>query len=114
MEKTIKIGSYDVTLKATGNTPKRYREMFNKDIIVEYQKLMHSLDDEGNFTDMSDLGLIDRLAYTMAKQYDDTIGDFEEWLDQFSPVDIFNATSQIFSVWRMSSETLSTSKKKAD
>lgn len=114
MEKVVKIGNAEILLKATGNTPKRYREMFNKDLIVEYQRLLKNIDDDGNFNDKADLGVIDRLAYTMAKQADDTIGDFEEWLDQFGPLDIFNALTDIFSVWQRSSETLSESKKKAD
>ena len=114
MEKTIKIGDIDVTLKATGNTPKRYREMFNKDLLVEYQKLIRNIDSNGDFSDNADLGVIDRLAYTMAKQYDNTIGDLEEWLDQFGVMDIYNSLAQILSVWQTSSETLSESKKKAD
>ena len=114
MEKTIKIGEKEITMKATGNTPKRYREEFNKDLIVEYQNLLRQIDDNGNFTDKADLGVVERLAYIMAKQYDSNIGSLDEWLDGFGVMDIFNAVAQIFSVWVASSETLSDSKKKAD
>lgn len=114
MEKTIKIGDIDVTLKATGNTPKRYREAFGKDLIVEYQRLLKSMDNNGDFTDKTDLGVVDRLAYTMAKQYNPNIEEMDAWLEQFGPLDIFNAMVDIFGVWVKSTETLSESKKKAD
>lgn len=114
MEKTVKIGNAEILMKATGNTPKRYREMFNKDLIVEYQRLLKNIDDNGNFTDKADLGVMDRLAYTMAKQANNDIPDIDEWLDQFAPLDIYNAMADILGVWVRSSETLSESKKKAE
>lgn len=114
MEKTITIGNVEVTMRATGNTPKRYRETFNKDLLVEYQKLLRHIDDEGNFDDNADLGVVERLAYIMAKQYDENIGTLEEWLDQFGVMDIFNSLNQIVTVWTKNTETLSDSKKKAD
>ena len=101
-------------MKATGNTPKRYRDTFNKDLLVEYQNLLKKIDPEGNFQEGADLGVVERLAYVMAKQYDNNIGTLEEWLDEFGVMDIFNSLADIFSVWNASSETLSDSKKKAD
>lgn len=109
MEKTIKIGDYDVTLKATANTPKRYRNIFNKDLIAEMQKLYLHMDMKtGRFKDGADFEVVENLAYIMAKQYDDSIGTQEEWLDNFGIADIYYAMPQILTLWGESQQTMST------
>ena len=113
MEKTIKIGEYDIVMKATANTPKRYRNEFNKDLLLELQKLFSHLDfDTGEFKGEVDLSLVENLAYIMAKQADPEIGTQDDFLDRFEVADIYNAMPDILGVWSVSSETLSNSKKK--
>lgn len=113
MEKTVLIGEIEVPMKATANTPKRYRQEFNKDLIIQMQNLYNHLDlKSGVFKGDANLEVIDNLAYIMAKQADNTIGSQDEWLDQFGPTDIYNAMAQIISVWTDTTETLSTAKKK--
>lgn len=109
MEKTIKIGDVDVTLKATANTPKRYRDTFNKDLITEMQKLYKHLNSQtGELQGDIDFEVIENLAYIMAKQYDKEIGTQEEWLDNFEIADIYLAMPQILGIWGESQKTLST------
>lgn len=109
MEKTIKIGQLEITMKATANTPKRYRNTFNRDLITEMQKLYMHLDTKsGQLKGDVDFSVIENLAYIMAKQYDDTIGTQEEWLDNFGIADIYFAMPQILALWGESQQTLST------
>lgn len=113
MEKTILIGTIEVPMKATANTPKRYRNYFNKDLIIEMQRLYNHLNIKtGAFEGDADLSVIENLAYVMARQANEEIGEQEEWLDQFGTVDIYNAMADIVNVWTASTETLSKPKKK--
>lgn len=113
MEKTITIGNREITMKATANTPKRYRNEFNKDLLIELQNLFNHLDKKtGEFVGQVDLSLVENLAYIMAKQADPEIGTQDDFLDQFEVADIYNAMPQILGVWSTSTETLSTAKKK--
>ena len=64
MEKTITIGNREITMKATANTPKRYRNEFNKDLLIELQNLFNHLDKKtGEFVGQVDLSLVENLAY---------------------------------------------------
>lgn len=112
MEKTIKIGNKEVKMKATASTPKRYRNMFNRDLLVELQKIASHIDvNTGAFIGEVDFDVVENLAYIMAKQADDGIAEIEDWLDMFEPTDVYNAIPQILSVWNNSQETLSTPKR---
>ena len=112
MEKTIKIGTQEVTLKATANTPKRYRHEFNADLLLELNKIYKSTDRKtGVIAEGTDLSVIENLAYIMAKQADPAIGTQDDWLDQFEPLDIYEAMREIMSIWTASTTTTATSKK---
>lgn len=113
MEKIITIGNKEIGMKATANTPKRYRNAFNKDLITDMQKLYLHLDTKtGAFKGEANFEVIENLAYIMAKQYDDSIGTQEEWMDNFGITDIYFAMSQILSLWGESQQTLSTPSQK--
>lgn len=111
MEKTLMIGDSEVVMKATANTPKVYRNFFNRDLIVEMQGLYKTLKN-GEITDDTDLSVIENMAYVMAWQHDQSVGTMTEWLDNFGMMDIYNAMNDIISMWIGSSETLSKAKKK--
>lgn len=113
MEKIVNIGGNEILMKATANTPKRYRETFGKDLLIELQKLYGQVDKKtGAFIGEVDFSLVENLAFTMARQADDSLDDQEEWLDQFELVDLYNAMPEILSVWSESTTTLSQPKKK--
>lgn len=112
MEKTITIGNYEVPMKATANTPKRYRHEFNADLLLELQKIYKSTDKKtGVIADGTDLSVIENLAYIMAKQANPEIGTQDDWLDQFEPLDIYSSMRDIIGVWTASTQTLATAKK---
>lgn len=112
MEKIIKIGGRDVPMKATANTPKRYRNEFNKDLLVDITALYAGIGKNGEIAKTTDMAVIENLAYIMAKQADDSIGTMEEWLDEFGTFDLYNAMPEIIKVWGDSTVTTSTAKKK--
>lgn len=113
MEKIITIGNKEVGMKATANTPKRYRNTYNKDLIREMQKLINHLNSKtGEFNGDVDFEVVENLAYIMAKQYDDSIGTQEEWMDNFGIADIYYAMSDILGLWGDSQQTLSTPSQK--
>lgn len=109
---TIKIGNVEVTMKVTGNTPRKYRELFNKDLLIDMQHLMLNVNKDGSLKEGFDWGVIERLAYTMAKQYDETIGSIDDWLDNFGVVDLYGASRHILNLWNKSKESIAEPKKK--
>ena len=112
MEKTIKIGTQEVTLKATANTPKRYRHEFNADLLLELNKIYKSTDRKtGVIAEGTDLSVIENLAYIMAKQANPEITSQDDWLDQFEPLDIYSSMREIIGFWTASTQTITTSKK---
>ena len=112
MEKIITIGNKEVPLKATANTPKRYRHEFNEDLLLELNKVYRKTDKKtGAIAEGTDLSVIENLVYIMAKQADPEVGTQDDWLDQFEPLDIYEAMQDIIRVWTASTTTTSTSKK---
>lgn len=113
MEETITIGNIEVTLRANGNTPRRYRMTFGKDMMIEISNFMKNLQ-SGEITVDTDFSVVENLAYIMAKQHDETIGSIDEWLEQFGVDDVYQAMNDIFHVWDKSKKTTSTPKKNID
>lgn len=111
MEEVIQIGSKQVTLKATANTPRKYREYFNKDLIVEMQGLLRHVKPDGAIGTGFDFGVVERLGYVMALQADSTIGSIDQWLDGFEMDDIYTASSAILGVWNKSRQGVAVQKK---
>lgn len=114
MIEAIRIGNKTINMKATANTPRKYRALFNKDLIVEMGAFMAHLDKKtGEFDSNVDFGFIERLAYTMASQCEE-IGSIDDWLDQFGIEDIYSAMPEIIGMWNKSKETTSTPKKNTE
>ena len=89
MEKTILIDDKKIKFKTTGATPLRYKAQFGKDYFKEILKLapLEGLKNEKGL-DLELLENIDfevfyNIAWTMAKQADNSIPEPIEWLDQF-------------------------------
>ena len=111
MEKKIKIDGRDVLFKSTASTPRRYRQMFNRDIMVDSKKLVEDVGKGGELTPDS-LVVFENLAYTMAKQADPDIPDTpDDWLDTFEFFSIYNVLPELLALWLSSTETLEAPKK---
>lgn len=112
MEKTITIDGREVKFKATAATIRLYRQRTGRDMLVDMQTLQKGT---GSVDVLSaeTLTLFEDIAYTMAKQADDSIPDSaDEWLDSFEMFSIYMILPQIIELWRLNELTTSNSKKK--
>lgn len=112
MEKTINIDGKDVKFRTSAATPRNYRALFGRDLIIDYQKI---LDDAGSGEVLSPESLtnFENFAFVMAKQADPHIPDTpDEWLDGFDMFSIYNILPELVELWSQSNATTSTSKKK--
>lgn len=114
MYREIKIGKSTIPMLANGATPIRYRMVFGKDIISEFQ----SANEDGGRVSST----ISELAYIMAMAAESKDGkvnmsklnleSFMEWLEGFEPLDITMAAEEIVDVYMSNQETHSEIKKK--
>lgn len=117
MEKMIKVSGREVAFKATANTPKIYRQLFGRDILVDIQTLQNAMDAYRNNDQpltMDTLEIFERVTYVMAKQADPNVpDDMDVWLDDFDMFSIWEILPQIVALWGLNMRTTSESKKKA-
>lgn len=114
MERLIKVGNKEVKFKASASTTRRYRERFNSDLLVDFNKLILAQQKGENLTG-ENLECFENMAYIMAKQADDTIpNEPDEWLDQFEMFSIYEILPQLIELWGQNIETLETPKKKVE
>lgn len=111
MYREIKIGQASVPMSANGATPIRYRMVFGKDLISEFQNV------ESNYAVALDT--ISELAFIMAQAGAKADMDklnknvYVGWLEQFEPFDITNAADAIVDLYMGNAQTTSEVKKKA-
>lgn len=112
MIKTVTFGDKTVKLKASAATPRLYRDMLDRDIFTDFDKLLNL----EAVSDSERWSIFENMAFVMAKQADNTLpDDISEWLDSFDGVPaITNITSDIIDLWLGNSVTRSKAKKKAD
>lgn len=112
MTKEIKIGDKYVVMCATALTPITYRQIFGGDLIKEVQ----SFSDAGEY-DTSAFTTYARLGFVFAKRAEGaemsalTEKDFEDWLDDFTFMDVTNAIGDIAELYVESSRGSSKAKK---
>lgn len=112
MQKIIEVDGKPVAFKATASTARRYRQQFNRDLLVDIQTLSESAGN-GETLSASALEMFEDIAYTMAKQADDTVpSTADEWLDCFDMFSIYEILPQIIELWGINTQTLEPSKKK--
>ena len=112
MEKVIKIDGREVKFKASAATIRLYRQNTGRDMLLDINKLQESAG-SGNGLSAEALNLFEDIAYTMAKQADDSIPDSaDEWLDSFEMFSIYLVLPQIIELWRLNELTTTTPKKK--
>ena len=114
MFKEIQIGEKTVGMVANGATPIRYRMIFGKDLISEFQGAGEN--DTGRVSNS-----ISELAFIMAMASDAKDGkvnldklnqeSFVKWLEQFEPRDIAMAAESVIDVY-MGNQTINSESKK--
>lgn len=115
MYREIKVGEKSIPMLANGATPIRYRMVFGKDIMTEFNKVK---DESGKSVDS-----ISELAFIMAKAAESQNEGkpmsnlnnevFITWLEQFEPLDLTLAAEEIVDLYLGNEQTLSEVKKKA-
>ncbi len=114
MFKNIEIGGITVPMLANGATPIRYRYVFHKDIITEFQQAQ---DDYSKVVNS-----MPELAFIMAMQAKAQDGAIDlnllnedkylEWVEQFGAMDLPMASEQIINLYLGNNATSSEPKKK--
>ena len=112
MYREITVGKESIPMNANAATPIRYRHVFKGDVLKEFQSL-------GEDNTSVAIETISQLAFIMARAADGSDMNklneeqYMEWLEQFEPFDIANASEDIVSLYVGNTEGMSEVKKKA-
>ena len=117
MDREVTIDGKQVKFRATARTPRLYRGIIGRDMIVDMNKLMKAYDRKkkgDDELDIIDLQIFEDVAYIMARQ---ATPDMEEktaddWLDTFDMFSIYEVLPQILELWAINTRQTSTPKKK--
>lgn len=121
MDKIIRIDDKDVKFRATARTPRLYRVIIGRDMIVDMNRLSKKLkkvneskntENEISFS-LEDLQIFEDAAYTMARHADPDIKErtADEWLDTFNMFSIYEVLPELLVLWGENQRTTSTPKK---
>ena len=103
IQKTVKVGDKEVTLRSSATIPRLYRMKFRRDIFRDLSKLEKSYkekDDSTGDLEIEDLEIFENVAYIMAFHADPSIpGTIDEWLDQFDMFSIYEVLPEILELW---------------
>lgn len=118
MDKIIVIDGKEVKFRATARTPRLYRAIIGRDMIVDMNRLQQKLKkvesgEEKSF-DLVDLQIFEDTAYIMARHADPDMKErtADEWLDTFDMFSIYEILPKIFELWALNTRQTSTPKKK--
>ena len=121
MDKIIRIDDKEVKFRATARTPRLYRALIGRDMIIDMNKLSKSLkrvkesDENGEEASFSseDLQIFEDTAYIMARHANPDIPQKtpDEWLDTFNMFSIYEVLPDLLILWGENNKTTSTQKK---
>lgn len=121
MDKIIRIDDEDVKFRATARTPRLYRALIGRDMIIDMNKLSKSLkrvkeaDENGEEASFSseDLQIFEDTAYIMARHANPDIPQKtpDEWLDTFNMFSIYEVLPDLLILWGENNKTTSIPKK---
>lgn len=122
MDKVIRIDGRDVEFRATARTPRLYRGIIGRDMIIDMNSLARKYRDineskkKGEDLSFSaeDLQIFEDAAYVMARH---ATPDMEErtaddWLDSFDMFSIYEILPDLLVLWGENQKTTSNPKKK--
>lgn len=122
MDKIIRIDDKDVEFRATARTPRLYRAITGRDMIIDMNKLSKSYKriteskkngEEDSFSSQ-ELMVFEDSAYVMARHANPDIEEKtpDEWLDTFNMFSIYEILPDLLILWGENNKTTSTPKKK--
>ena len=114
MFKEVTVGGIKVPMLANAATPLRYKQLFHKDIIKEFQEVT---EDVSKATDsIPELAFIMAMAAKAKEGKADmnllNMDSYVDWLEQFEPLDLPMASEEIIDLYTGNSVTDSEPKKK--
>lgn len=122
MERTIKVDGVGRLFKTSGLTPRIYRGICGRDLFRDIARLETEWKSGESNAEL--LLIYEDLAYTMAKQGNDSLPDTDErkiipfpetpdeWLDGIEVLSIYDVLPEIAKMWREDNQTTAISKKK--
>lgn len=121
MDKVIRIDDKDVKFRATARTPRLYRVIIGRDMIVDMNKLAKKYRDvndskkkgEDLAFSAEDLQVFEDAAYVMARHATPEMEErtADDWLDSFNMFSIYEILPQLLVLWGENQRTTSTAKK---
>lgn len=111
MEKIVNIEGREIGLKASAGTVRRYRDAFGRDLIVDIGQAETEILEKKIMSSES-TKIAENVVYIMAKEYDSSIPQIAEWLDDFSPYFVYSAIVHVITMWHENTKTINKSEKK--
>lgn len=127
MDKVITIDDKEVKFRATARTPRLYRVIVGRDMIVDMNQLSKAYKraaeaaKNGTEEDMRDaqlsivdLQIFEDVAFVMAKHATPEMpyANADEWLDTFGMFSIYEIMPALLELWNLNNKTTATPKKK--
>ena len=107
MKGTIKLGLTDVEMVANAASPYVYRSIFKEDFLA---KIREPEPDTDLFQKMGFVMMNQAKTAKMSELMNISVDAYYEWLVQFDPLDIINATEEISNLYLAQTTTLSSPK----
>ena len=121
MDRIVKIDDKEVKFRATARTPRLYRMIIQRDLIVDMNKLAKKYkkvneskkSGENESFSSEDLQMFEDVAYVMARHATPDMAERtpDEWLDSFNMFSIYEILPEILILWGENQRTTSTPKK---
>lgn len=121
MDRIIQIDGREVEFRATARTPRLYRVITGRDMIIDLNTLSKSFKkvkeshEKGEETTFSskDLLIFEDTAYVMARHANPDIEqkNADDWLDTFDMFSIYEVLPQLLQLWGENNRTTSSPKK---
>lgn len=116
-EAIVTISGIEVKFKASAAVPRMYRNMYNRDIFFDFDKLQRAFyenreNQAASKMPVDVLTIFEDIAYTMARHADSGIpASVDDWLEQFDMFSIYEIMPVILDLWLNNMSTSIESKK---
>lgn len=110
MDKIIKIGGRDMTLRANALLPRKYRYAFGRDLITDMRELV---DAHNNNTELN-YELFENLTWLMLREGGNDVGKTpDDWLVTIDDMfEVYNVLPDVIELWSKNQITTAKPKKK--
>lgn len=112
IEKTVTIDGRDWKIRSSGLLPRKYRTKFQRDLVMDMQKLMNAAK-KGEYG-VDDLEIFECVAWIMLDYAGEDVGDGpDDWLESLDGAfSVYEAVPTILEIWRLENKTTSVPRKK--